>query len=951
VAFRDDLMAATPFAAADHAALRLSRGLPGDGLSIEGLLAVAQRVLGLIDNDADRDGFQVGSQYDVANLGPIIAAARTLDALSSRSDPSLEDPAAIALTAYAATAYAMYGNFPSANVIAQRIAPFVKSLSDYAIVALAASSPRLHGDLLNRDAGRETSTRHFIEALAAFHQGQPVATEDVIDRYTAFARRAELTEDVLLITSARLALRHQLELSSFAVLKSSSALSQDMLASVTQRLPETFLPPQYRAIKRGLLVSKGNALLTFPTSTGKTNLGLLSMAASLDRDDGIAVFVAPYIAIARQTLDHARELFAGVAPCFGLFSGTSSRLEMLLQASKAVLVATPESFDQLLNVTRFLPRLRCVVVDEAHLIANGERGARLEGITTRLRLAQESGSALRLVLMSAVVEGEGDLRRWLGISPAEHYDDQWRPTARRVAVWSQAGALRWYQASDPLRLPQEEPSSPVGEKLLSVPRVLQPTTNYGVELKNTVLMYENTSLLCRQLYDEIGGPLLCVCGFKRATRGIARLIAATRDPDVVVPEASQDLISAVLKSPGHYRDLVHLIERRVAYHNASLPTHIRALIEAAVKVRSIDIVVSTTTLAEGSDLPFRVTVLHDWLVGYKESQRPMSPLLFRNIAGRCGRAGQFTQGDTVIVDNPVGNMFYTGTRAARQGHILGLFTSPPLLGTPYDHAGSVEAAAVDAEVGAQYLSAVSENPNIDDLKQRYNSFALRPTERSIAAINRSIEAILATVPLSATPSDATPFGIAASPIRLTTLGMAANRTGYSPISCRRILRAMSSLPAQVDDLDYCATLMLELGTVPEQRNDRLRKMVAGGSERFCVKRADLAAVIRGWAGQQALIEMFRELPATRRANRQVSFDDWLADPSLSETWTSTYDSFIDFVEQCLGQFLPGVLSACAEFAPFAGTRTAEEWVILAKRLARDDYALAWRGLLTETPTA
>ena len=33
----------------------------------------------------------------------------------------------------------------------------------------------------------------------------------------------------------------------------------------------------------------------------------------------------------------------------------------------------------------------------------------------------------------------------------------------------------------------------------------------------------------------------------------------------------------------------------------------------------------------------------------------MESLLFKNIAGRCGRAGQFTEGDTIIFDNPVGD--------------------------------------------------------------------------------------------------------------------------------------------------------------------------------------------------------------------------------------------------------------------------------------------------------
>ena len=44
----------------------------------------------------------------------------------------------------------------------------------------------------------------------------------------------------------------------------------------------------------------------------------------------------------------------------------------------------------------------------------------------------------------------------------------------------------------------------------------------------------------------------------------------------------------------------------------------------------------------------------------------MPSLLFRNVAGRCGRAGVFTEGDTVIFDNPLGNTRYTEVSSRRE---------------------------------------------------------------------------------------------------------------------------------------------------------------------------------------------------------------------------------------------------------------------------------------------
>ena len=72
-------------------------------------------------------------------------------------------------------------------------------------------------------------------------------------------------------------------------------------------------------------------------------------------------------------------------------------------------------------------------------------------------------------------------------------------------------------------------------------------------------------------------------------------------------------------------------------------------------------VAATTTLAEGVDLPFRVTVIADWLLwtDLAPDPRPISAALFANIAGRAGR-GWFvhqteTQSSSTIRSEPLSN--------------------------------------------------------------------------------------------------------------------------------------------------------------------------------------------------------------------------------------------------------------------------------------------------------
>jgi hypothetical protein len=82
-----------------------------------------------------------------------------------------------------------------------------------------------------------------------------------------------------------------------------------------------------------------------------------------------------------------------------------------------------------------------------------------------------------------------------------------------------------------------------------------------------------------------------------------------------------------------------------------LPSWVRGKLEELIRDKQLRFVVSTTTLAEGVDFPFRVVVLEDWSSFWQFGRRqPMSRLLVRNIAGRGGRAWAYTEGDTILIE-------------------------------------------------------------------------------------------------------------------------------------------------------------------------------------------------------------------------------------------------------------------------------------------------------------
>jgi helicase len=216
----------------------------------------------------------------------------------------------------------------------------------------------------------------------------------------------------------------------------------------------------------------------------------------------------------------------------------------------------------------------------------------------------------------------------------------------------------------------------------------------------------------------LGGPLLILCGTKANTRGVAQAVASALPPITNIPSSIQKIIDLVSSKHPYLRQLAANCERGVAYHNSALPSDIKAAIENAIRSRDIVYVAATTTLAEGVDLPFRVTIVFDWLMGFGASQKPMAPLLFRNIAGRCGRAGEFVEGDTIIFDNALGNLRFTRDTMRRAAQASIVFDPLPLVSSiANDNYLVDERREIKSVLSSQLLASIPEHPTVLNVDQ------------------------------------------------------------------------------------------------------------------------------------------------------------------------------------------------------------------------------------------
>lgn len=884
---------------------------------------------------------RVEDLYDEKESYPLIAASRIMDGASQSTDVPPEHRGALALAA--ATAFSMYGNFVSAGAVVKRVLndPSISRLSPALLCTIA---PQLLPELLaGASNAREDS---FVEVFTGFlKSGDPDSFAQVKQQFRLRLLSASSPLEGSLLRSARLTLEHIGRLALARVVKEHCpSLPNDYLALLLNDGVVILLPPQYRAVvKHGFLATNDNSILALPTSSGKTLLAELCMVKSLADRPGLVCYLAPYVALGEQVAVKLEKRLPHGFKLRRLFGGYKEDHELDPGSYREVIVCTPERLDATLRGgPQLLAHLRSVICDEAHLIANDSRGVKIEGLLTRFRLMQRQTDGFRIVLLSAALsESEyGPLQEWLGVPNALLLTDSWRPTARRLAIWKQQGRLVWYLGNDPIRDLGASNTSVLGQKLLPWPATdFYMPEHLGQRMAQKPGVYTDVAFIAEYALEEFNGPVLCVCGTREDSRGLAFELAKRLPCLEPLPHYIQRVVTAIAEHHPFLRPLSYFLQRGVAYHNASLPHDIRRLLGDAIKAGEIRVVAATTTLAEGVDYPFRTTIIQDWLVWRGDTEELMPVLLFRNIAGRCGRAGVHTEGDTIIFDNPVGDPRFVNP-ATRPSLLERTYIAPRNLAI----ASAMERLGPDQEgkgrraaFGSQFMAAIVENPGDSSL---VDTFAAQTLWAWRNPSSPEPQRILEEVRQDLVDTTDGAFAQAASPLKLTPLGVAANRTGFSPESCRRIIKFLNSKVVDLNPVDLCVRLMTEFGELPEQANNELRKMLTK-KHQFVINKDDLNTVVLQWLNDTSYEDIFVGLPKVQRSKISPKVQVWIVGQSERTKWDAKFDKFVDFINMVIVGFLPWMMRACGRLSGVVGGWSASiEWQEVAIRLERDELKTA-----------
>ncbi|KOC62928.1 DNA polymerase theta [Habropoda laboriosa] len=376
-----------------------------------------------------------------------------------------------------------------------------------------------------------------------------------------------------------------------------------------------------------------NLVYSAPTSAGKTLVAEILMIKTVLERRKKVIFILPFVSVVREKMYYFQDLLSdsgvrvegftgGVVPPGGF-------------AATHVAIATIEKANSLINrlmEENELVNLGAVVIDELHLVGDPNRGYLLELLLTKLKYMtfRNENINIQLIGMSATLPNISLLAKWLD---AELYKTEFRPIPLneqcKIGKNIYDSKLRLIRSLIPM--PELSMDSD------DIFHLCIETISDG----HSVLIFCPTKNWCEKLAEQIAAA------FYKLGQENTQLGKTLRD------QLDSALISETLeqlkRSPiGLDNVLKNTVSFGVAFHHAGLTMDERDIIEGSFRSGSLRVLIATSTLSSGVNLPARRVIVRSPMFG----GRLLDSLTYRQMIGRAGRMGKDTAGESILMCKP-----------------------------------------------------------------------------------------------------------------------------------------------------------------------------------------------------------------------------------------------------------------------------------------------------------
>lgn len=452
-------------------------------------------------------------------------------------------------------------------------------------------------------------------------------------------------------------------------------------------------PSQQRGIER--LEAGGSFVMCTPTGSGKTTVAEIAILQRLfsSRQDAVDLGIAPLVMylVPKRALaaEVEAKLLRTIAPLSrdrivitGLYGGIDwgPTDAWLTSDDRTVLICTYEKAEALIRFLGplFLGRLSLIVLDEAHMVqfdgkaddlkSAESRPLRLESLIARL-LTHVPEDRSQVIALSAVAAGmEATLAKWVtgddAATPAKTLYRSTRQLIGRLQCKASRSfdirydlldraSLRFNETGEggtpfiPAPFPPHPPS-PVFESAGPEKR-LRPYLFWAAMHLVAPAKSKRRHVVLISIPQKIGGyaeDLLNLIEDDWADADLPSVFEPPADADK--NDKWQRCLRACEDYFGTTSREYRLLEKGIVAHHGKMPGLMARLLVQLVNEGVVHLILATSTLSEGVNLPFEVVLLPT----LRRGKDLMAASEFANLAGRAGRPGYGTEGKCLVLLSP-----------------------------------------------------------------------------------------------------------------------------------------------------------------------------------------------------------------------------------------------------------------------------------------------------------
>lgn len=364
-------------------------------------------------------------------------------------------------------------------------------------------------------------------------------------------------------------------------------LSNDIKTIINTAYPyiKEFNPAQKAVIESGYLEDKSNYIISIPTASGKTVLGILPALKTI-LNGGKAIYAAPLLSIQNEKVKEFKA-FEEHGIKVGKHPSNSDLSVMVF-----------ESFDAL---TRFswnvLREVDTLIIDEFHMIGEYSRGPTLESAITRAKIINPS---LRIIALSATLKNIDEIEQWLDGKTVEH---DYRPVPLNKEVLD-AEMFNTKNKND----------------------VIVKIVEKAIEDNSQALSFVSTRRFTESLATYVAKKI-----DKKTTNEQKQKFKHVADKLLEVPKKKGSLPTTTCLK------LAEAAEKGVVFHHAGLFNEQKEIIEDEFRKGNILMITATPSLMYGVNLPSKYVVIRDHTRWTSNGPASIPVFDYEQMSGRAGR--------------------------------------------------------------------------------------------------------------------------------------------------------------------------------------------------------------------------------------------------------------------------------------------------------------------------